>query len=150
MPQEDTRWWLHQRSLEAWATEDLEPGDIAWIMEVENNQTTLLRWETDPRALLHPVWRGGDQTPASGGRWFINNGNMLMLAELTWWARCSLTLFDVYRMWLSLPVLAYTRKHSESQSEQAQFVRNAKMLKKQEHGRYGLNDPGREGRPRRR
>ena len=46
-------------------------------------------------------------------------------------------------MWISLPILAYRRKHSESQSEQATLVRNAKQLKYAETGRWGLNERGR-------
>ena len=90
---------------------------------------------------------GGNQTPTSGGLWFINAGNMLCLAELVWWSRLDLSMYEVYRMWLGLPMLAHRRKHSESQSDQAQLVRNAKKLQHQEWGNYGLNS--REGRQRR-
>ena len=66
-------------------------------MEDEGNQTTLLKWERDPAS-------GGEQTPASGGKWFINDGNICMLAELVWWAHSRMTMYDLYRMWISLPV----------------------------------------------
>ena len=42
-------------------------------------------------------------------------------------------------MWISLPILAHKRKHSESNAPGAQRRRNAKLLKYQETGRYGLN-----------
>ena len=43
-------------------------------------------------------------------------------------------------MWISLPILAHKRKHSESNAPKAQRRRNAKVLKQQETGRYGLNN----------
>ena len=43
------------------------------------------------------------------------------------------------RGWISLPILANKRKHSESNTAGAQRRRNAKLLKYQETGRYGLN-----------
>ena len=54
-----------------------------------------------------------------------------------------MTMFHIYQMWISSPIFAHKRKHSESQSEQATMVRNAKMLKYAETGRYGLNERGR-------
>ena len=63
----------------------------------------------------------------------------MVLAELMWWAYGLLTMYDLYKMWISLPIFSFRRKHSESQSEQAVFTRNAKMLRKAETGYYGLN-----------
>ena len=137
MPKEETRWWLHERSKEWWGDYDLRPEDIDWIMQIENNETRLLRWRRDPSD-------GGPQTPASGGKWFINDGNMMNLPELVWWGHKDLTFFELYRMWLGFPILATKRKHSESQSEAAQFVRNAKVLNAQETGFYGLHKRQRE------
>ena len=42
-------------------------------------------------------------------------------------------------MWISLPILAHKRKHSESNAPGAQRRHNAKVLKQQETGWYGLN-----------
>ena len=111
-------------------------------MEDEGNETTLLKWTPDPD-------EGGDQTPASGGRWYISEGNVLVLAELICWAHDHMSMYDLYRMWLALPIFAFKRKHSESQTEQATYVRHAKMLKKMETGRWGPNEPRRGGRQRR-
>ena len=132
MPKDLPRKWLYDRSQEEWAKEDLSFEEIAWIMEEEENQTTLLKLEYDPAS-------GGNQTPTSGGQWSINAGNMLCLAEMVWWSRLDLSMYEVYRMWLGLPILAHRRKHSESGSEQAQMVRNAKKLQHQETGFNGLN-----------
>ena len=141
MPKEKTSLWLYQRSQEAWWHEDLTPDDIDWIMDVEENHTTLLKWELDPWRTMDPA-PGGNQTPASGGRWSIKEGNIMMLAELVWWACDRMTMYELYNMWKVLPIFAFKRRHSESQSEQAQYVRNAKKLNHQETGRWGLNSSG--------
>ena len=108
-------------------------------METEGNETTLLKWVGE----YDPASGGMAQTPASGGTWYIRGGNMMMLAEIVWWACDDLTMYDIYRMWISLPILSYRRKHSESQSEHAVRTRNAKLLKHAETGRWGLNERGR-------
>ena len=137
MPKEETRRWLQEREKERWADNNLRPEEIEWIMEVEKDETRLLRWRRDPDC-------DGPQSPASGGKWFINDGNMMNLPELVWWGYKDLTFFELYRMWLSFPILATRRKHSESQSEAAQLVRNAKTLNAQETGFYGLHSRQRE------
>ena len=143
MPKDNTKYWLYERSKEVWNSDDLTPEEIDWIMREEENQTTLLRWERDPAS------GGADQTPASGGKWFINDGNILTLAELVWWTHTHMSMFEVYDMWLTLPIFACRRGHSESQSEKAQYVRNAKQLQFLETGRWGLNEPRPRGRQRR-
>ena len=75
------------------------PAEIERIMEDEENRTTLLRWEYNPAA-------GGTQTPTSGGKWFIRAGNIICLAELIWWSREDLTMFELYRLWLGLLIQA--------------------------------------------
>ena len=84
---------------------------------------------------------------------------MINLPELVWLAHLRLTMYEMYKLWLTLPMLAYKRKHSLSHSEGTTFTRNAKELKFQEQGRYGLNErarsprrdePARRGRQRRR
>ena len=124
----ETRHWPWGRSLEEWAEDDLRDSEIDWIMEKENFETTLLKWEGDAES----------ETPATGGKWFIRAGNFMNAAELLWWASDTLTALELYKMYISLPVLAYKRKHSESQSSSATKRRNAKQLKFQETGRYGL------------
>ena len=139
MHKAETRAILYQRSLEQWCGDDLRDSDIEKIMRIEDNETTLLMWEYDPTS-------GGKQTPASGGKWYIRGGNMMMLAELAWWTCDHMTMYDIYRMWISLPILSYRRKHSESQSDKAVRVRNAKLLKHAETGRWGLNERRRQSR----
>ena len=78
-------------------------------------------------------------SPASGGEWFIKNGNVLNLAEMCWWARGRLSVFEFYKMYICLPIYCHKKKHSESQSPAAVFRRNAKQLKYNETGYYGLN-----------
>ena len=124
-------------------TDDLSDAELERIMETEDNETKLMKWEYDPID-------GGQQPPATGGKWFIRAGNWCMLPEVVSWAHQFMTMYDIYRMWTCLPILADKRVHSESQSENAQRVRNAKTLKFQEEGRYGLNVNVRRGRQRRR
>ena len=97
-------------------------------MEKENVETALLKWEGDDMS----------QTPATGGKWFIRAGSCMNLAELLWWGADTMTCLELYKMYISLPVLAYKRKHSESQTQNATRRRNAKLLKYKETGRYGL------------
>ena len=135
VPEEETRRWLHQRSLEGWNNNDLRPEDVDWIMEKEHYETSLLKWKPD-------AYMSG-QSPATGGTWYIKQGNIIVLGELVSWAHDQMTMFHIYQMWISLPIFARRRKHSESQSENATKTRNAKKLKYQETGRYGLNERGR-------
>ena len=128
----ETRRWLWDRSLEEWWDDDLTDWQIDWIMSIENFQTTLLWWKPH-----------GGNTPSTGGSWFIRTGNCLVLAELLWWTYDAMTCHQIYKMWISLPVLAYKRRHGQSQSENATRTRNAKMLQYSETGRWGLNARGR-------
>ena len=50
------------------------PAEIDRIMEDEENETTLLTWEKDPAS-------GGDQTPASGEKWYINDSRLSAPAQ---------------------------------------------------------------------
>ena len=71
--------YLYERSRETWAEDDLSDRDINWIMEMEGNETNLLAWRYDNDV-------GGKQSPASGGLWYVKRGNIVVLAELMWWA----------------------------------------------------------------
>ena len=62
------RFFLHQRSQEKWAEEDLGSSDIQWMMERQNNENTLLKWQ----------W---SLDSASGG-WWIRKGNYITLPEV--------------------------------------------------------------------
>ena len=120
---------LHERSLEEWCDADLSDWEINEIMELEGGRTTMLKWEQRTR----------DDCPASGGEWFIRSGNMITMAEMLWWMCDELTCFDIYRMYICFPYLAYRRKHSESQSAHATKVRNARTLQHSEKGFWGLS-----------
>ena len=93
------------------------------------------------------AWRydndvGGKQSPASGGLWYVKRGNIVVLAELMWWAGRDLTCYDIYTLWASLPIFAHKKRHSESQAPHAVKTRNAKILRHAETGRWGLNERG--------
>ena len=64
---------------------------------------------------------------------------MMMLAELVWWAKDRMAMYALYQMWISLPIIAHRKKHSESHSEQATVTRNAKSLQHAESGSWCLN-----------
>ena len=62
------RFWLHQRSQEHWADEELSSSEIQWMMDRQNNENTLLRYQCSLDS-------------ASGG-WRIRKGNYITLAEV--------------------------------------------------------------------
>ena len=98
--------------------------------------TNLLKWEST----------GSAEYPATGGsgQWWINQSKVLSLPELLWWGHQSLTMYELYEMWLRYPIFATKKKHSESQAEQAVMTRNSKQLRHNEEGIWGLNKPRRE------
>ena len=128
---EVTRRWMWNRYQEI-GDRELSDEEIDWIMKEERHETLLLWWRGD---------RKDGYTPATGGEWFIQKGNCITLGELFWKGRRFGSCHTLYGMWLSLPIFVHKRKHSESNSAGAQKTRNAKFLKHQETGRWGLNDP---------
>ena len=72
----DTPFWFYQRSQDWWCDDDLREDEIDWILEKENNQTSLINLD-----------------PTSGG-WCIRAGNTITLAELCHYAKKSLTCYD--------------------------------------------------------
>ena len=76
-------WNVHNKA-ETRGGVDLLDSDIEKIMEIEEDETTLLTWECDPAS-------GGTQTPASGGTWYIRGGTTMMPGELVWLASDHMT-----------------------------------------------------------
>ena len=121
---EDVRKWLLERSRETWTDDDLDYNDYWWCFRKENYETSLLKWI---------------ETPASGGTNLqIRTGNLINLAELLHFGNKICTCYDMYCLYLSLPIFIDRKAHSMSQSPQAQQRRNAKILRYSETGYYGL------------
>ena len=68
----------------------------------------------------------------------IRRGNYITLAELFKSVSLVCSCFDLYRTYADLPIFIHKRHHSTSNSAKAQLRRNAKQLRFQERGRYGL------------
>ena len=118
---DSTRKYLHERSQEDWADEDLDDYELKWILEEEDNQNTLMMYN-----------------PASGGSWYILRGQYVTLAELFRFGWSAASCYDLYRTYVSLPILIYRRIHSTSHSSKATKVMNAKKLRRAEEGKWGL------------
>ena len=121
----ETRKWLFERSQEAWGETDLSDAQINWIMERENNETTVLKRVYNP---------------ASGGwwRWYIRRGNYVTLSEVFDLGCRIVSCYDLYCTYRSCEVWIHKRQHSVSNTPEAQLKRNAKQLRRQEHGYWGL------------
>ena len=72
--------------------------------------------------------------PASGGSWYILRGQYVTLAELFRFGWSAASCYDLYRTYVSLPILIYRRTHSTSHSSKATKVMNAKKLRHTEEG----------------
>ena len=115
---------MYHRSNEEWFDNHLTGRDIDWIMGRENNENLLLR-----------------RTPATNRHrelWDIETGNYVTLGEFFRFGADWLSCFDLYRMYLTFPPFISKRNHSRSNTDQAQYVRNAQMLRNTETGRWGL------------
>jgi hypothetical protein len=121
----ETRQWLYQRSEEHRQQDQcLTRRDVEWMMQKEKNKTSLMK---------------KNPNPASGGEsWYIRSGHMLTLAELFHFAMHRLTCFDLYQIYLSLPIFIHKRVHQVSHSEEGTVRRNAKALRYHQTGRWGL------------
>ena len=103
---------------------NLTYNEYRWCFEKENYETSVLTWI---------------ENPASGGTNLqIRTGNLINLAELLHFGNKICTCHDMYCLWLTLPIFIHKKTHSMSQSPQAQLKRNAKVLRQQETGYYGL------------
>ena len=107
------RLFLHQWSQDQWADQDLSSSDIEWMMERQGNDNTLLKWQ----------WT---LSSASGG-WWIRKGNYITLAEMFYFGQRTVSAFDLYRAYVSLPTFIFKRHHSIPQTLLAQTRRNAKQ-----------------------
>ena len=119
----DVRKWLYGRSQESWSEEDLTWPEILWILEAEGGKTKVLKWVDDQ---------------ASGGQWYMKGGNYITLAEIFYIGMESLSFYDLYRAYKSLPIFIHKRAHSESNSPEATMRSNAKKLHYKEKGKWGL------------
>ena len=122
MKSSGTRFWLHERSFEDWGDFDLVDKDIDWIMEKEGDETAVLR-----------------RCPAPGGgwNWQIICGNYITLSELFHFGKNVLSCFDLYNIYIAMPVWIRRRHHSISHTAQGTKRRNAKAMRHAETGRWG-------------
>ena len=115
----------------------MEAQEITWTTEEEANTTGLLKYV--PASGEDPFQPpGADPASASGGTWMIRGGNYITLAELFRFGCGICSCFDLYRMYVALPIFIHKRYHSQSNSAPAQKRRNAKILRNQEFGVWGL------------
>ena len=114
-------------------------------MEQKGNRTLLLEWHPEPRS--HPA-SGGIQ-PFEEGWWGIRTGNYITLGGLFAFGAEQVTCYQLYKMYLNLDWYCYRKFHSVSTKEKAVKTQNAKELRYQEHGHFGLWQSGPPGQPRR-
>ena len=99
-------------------------SELWWCIRKEGYQTSVLAWT---------------KTPASGGtNWLIRIGSIITLAELLHFGNEVCTCYDMYCLYLTLPIFIYKKAHSISSSPNAQKMRNAKALRHHGTGRWGL------------
>ena len=111
----NTRSWLFQRSLGFWWNNDLSDSDMEWIMKEEENETCLLCYGAEAAAAAPGAQEIIKMSPASGGgEWWIKQGNVLNLAELCWWAKDRLTAYEIYKLYICLPIYCHKKMSSES------------------------------------
>ena len=113
-----------KRSQEEYGHQDLTTSEINW-MKRQGNENNLLKWTSSAS--------GG----ASGG-WWIRKGNYITLAEMLYFGGRTCSCFDLYRAYVSLPTFICKRYHSVSNAGGATKRRNAKGLRFQEGGQWGL------------
>ena len=128
------RRWMFRRS-RRFKDEYLLPWEAAWILQWEENQTTMIKFV--PAA-------GGGRLPASDGddlrhgTFYIKKGHHISLAELFRFGAERCTCFDLYKTFLHLPIVVHKRQHSISDSEAGIERRAAKQMRFDDTGRYGL------------
>ncbi len=89
--------WLSERKKKQDALLSME--DIDWVLREQNNQTLLIR----------------KLEAASGAPWFqIRTGIVVTLAQLYYYGCDLCTAFDIYKLYLDLPIFLHARsRHSE-------------------------------------
>ena len=91
--------------METWSQDDLTDEDIKWIMQEQKNETCLLCYGKEEAVAAPEISK---MSPASGGgEWWIKEGNVISLSELLWGAKERLSAFDIYNIYLCLPVYCY-------------------------------------------
>ena len=128
-----TRAWLLERKNGPYKHEELSPGNALWILAVEGNETSFVKYAPAP---------GGSNRLEDGTFW-IKGGFLVTLAEMLRFGMHACTCYDIYRTYVDLPVLYYRRAHSTSHSERGLQRRWAKRLHYEETGPVpGLWAPG--------
>ena len=93
--------------METWSQDDLTDEDIKWIMQEQKNETCLLCYGKEEAVAAPEISK---MSPASGGgEWWIKEGNVISLSELLWGAKERLSAFDIYNIYLCLPVYCYKK-----------------------------------------
>ena len=122
----ETRAWAFWRRTSEWKLHDLRRQDVEWVLSKEGNETTYVKFVPAP---------GG--SPADG-TFYLKQGHLVTLAEMFRFGTQLCTCFDIYRTFVHLPIFVFKRAHSSSGSEPGQKRRQAKWLRHEETGRYGL------------
>ena len=120
-----------------WKDDLLLPHKEAkWIMDMEGNETSLLQYV--------PASGGNDES-FPNGQFYFKRGHFVTLAEVFKFGCRHCTCYDLYRTYVHLPVFIHRRGHSVSHSAEGTHRRNAKLLRHELTGHYGLPE---EKRPR--
>ena len=88
------------------------------MMQRQGHEHNLLKWKADD--------------------WWIRKGNYIALAEMLYFGGRTCSCFDLYHAYVSLPTFICKRYHSVSNTGGATKRRNAKGLRFQESGKWGL------------
>ena len=135
MGSKEARSYMYQRGRAEYKNEPLRARDAAWILQREENETTMIKFVPAP---------GGGRLPATGGddlgdgTFYYRKGHLMTLAELFRFGAERCTCFDLYNTFLSLPIVVHKRLHSISDSEGGILRRAAKQMRFDDTGRYGL------------
>ena len=101
-------------------------ADIDWVLEQEGGETTLLKRE------------GGGSASGERGMWYIRGGNHVHLAELFNYGCKLCSCHFLYTLYLRQKIFATKKKKTETETPQALLMRNAKLLRRQETGKWPL------------
>ena len=94
---------------------------MKWILDQEANQNTLMMYD-----------------PASGGAWYSLEGNYITLADIVKFGFNVASCHDLYKAYVSLPILICKRVHNICHSAHATKTANAKNLRHAEDGLCSL------------
>ena len=113
---------------------DLSPEEVAWVLDMEGNETTYLKFV--PALGGDPPADG--QNPHLRGTFYFRQGQVFTLGEMFRFAGHVCTCFDIYRTFVHLPIFVYKRYHSSSGSELGLKRKAAKLLRHEETGSSAL------------